>query len=175
VVPPEGGETEFASMRIAYEHLDEDLRLDENVRRDLDRLIVVHSFGFSRSMIDPGIGTEIGRDYPPVRHALVRANPRNGRRSLYIGSHAWYIEGLGLDESRMLIARLLEHTVRPDRVYRHRWQVGDLVMWDNRCVLHRGRPWDSARHKRVMHRTTVAGEGATADPAFLHELTAARA
>jgi alpha-ketoglutarate-dependent 2,4-dichlorophenoxyacetate dioxygenase len=174
VIPPEGGETEFASMRVAYEHLAEDLHLDENVRRDLDRLIVVHSFGFSRSMIDPGIGTEIGRDYPPVRHALVRANPRNGRRSLYIGSHAWYIEGLGLDESRILIARLLEQTTRPDRVYRHRWQVGDLVMWDNRCVLHRGRPWDSARHQRVMHRTTVAGDGATADPAFLHEVTATR-
>ena len=175
VIPPEGGETEFASMRVAYEHLAEDLHLDENVRRDLDRLIVVHSFGFSRSMIDPGIGTEIGRDYPPVRHALVRANPRNGRRSLYIGSHAWFIEGIGLDESRILIGRLLEQTTRPDRVYRHRWQVGDLVMWDNRCVLHRGRPWDSARYKRVMHRTTVAGDGATADPAFLHELTATRA
>jgi alpha-ketoglutarate-dependent 2,4-dichlorophenoxyacetate dioxygenase len=102
-----------------------------------------------------------------VRHALVRANPRNGRRSLYIGSHAWFVEGLGLDESRILIARLLEQTTRPDRVYRHRWQVGDLVMWDNRCVLHRGRPWDSARHKRVMHRTTVAGDGPTADPAYL--------
>ena len=109
-----------------------------------------------------------------MRHALVRANPRNGRKSLYIGSHAWYIEGLGLDESRILIARLLEQTTRPDRVYRHRWQVGDLVMWDNRCVLHRGRRWDSARHERVMHRTTVAGEGATADPAFLHELPATR-
>jgi alpha-ketoglutarate-dependent 2,4-dichlorophenoxyacetate dioxygenase len=175
VIPPEGGETEFASMRVAYEHLAEDLHLDETVRRDLDRLIVVHSFGFSRSMIDPGIGTEIGRDYPPVRHALVRANPRNGRRSLYIGSHAWFIEGIGLDESRILIARLLEQTTRPDRVYRHRWQVGDLVMWDNRCVLHRGRPWDSARYERVMHRTTVAGDGATAEPAFLHELTATRA
>ena len=167
VIPPEGGETEFASMRVAYEHLAEDVRLDENLRRDLDRLIVVHSFGFSRSMIDPGIGTEIGRDYPPVRHALVRANPRNGRKALYIGSHAWYIEGLGLDEGRMLIAKLLEHTVRADRVYRHRWQVGDLVMWDNRCALHRGRLWDSARYKRVMHRTTVAGDGPTADPAYL--------
>ncbi|MGH7366941.1 MAG: TauD/TfdA dioxygenase family protein [Candidatus Rokuibacteriota bacterium] len=156
VVPPEGGETEFASMRVAYESL------DENVRRDLDRQIVVHSFGFSRSLIDPGIGSEINRDYPPVRHALVRANPRNGRKSLYIGSHAWYVEGLGLDESRMLIARLLELTVRPDRVYRHRWQVGDLVMWDNRCALHRGRLWDSSRYQRVMHRTTVAGDAPTA-------------
>jgi alpha-ketoglutarate-dependent 2,4-dichlorophenoxyacetate dioxygenase len=168
VVPPEGGETEFASMRVAYEQLPEELR------GQVDGRIVVHSFGFSRSLIDPGIGTEIGRDYPPVRHALVRANPRNGRKALYIGSHAWYVEGLGLDESRILIGKLLELTVRPDRVYRHRWQVGDLVMWDNRCVLHRGRLWDSARYKRVMHRTTVAGDAATADPAFLHELAAAR-
>ena len=59
------------------------------------------------------------------------------------------------------ILKLLEHTVRPDRVYRHRWRVGDLVMWDNRCVLHRGRVWDSARYPRVMHRTTVAGAGPT--------------
>jgi alpha-ketoglutarate-dependent 2,4-dichlorophenoxyacetate dioxygenase len=169
VVPPEGGETEFASMRVAYDALPDDLR------RLVDGKVVVHSFGFSRSLIDPGIGSEVGRDYPPVRHALVRANPRNGRKSLFVGSHAWYVEGMGIDESRILIARLLEITTRPDRVYRHRWQAGDLVMWDNRCVLHRGRPWDSARHKRVMHRTTVAGDGATAHPPHAHEVaTAAR-
>ena len=110
--------------------------------------------------------------YPPVRHALVRANPRNGRKSLYVGSHAWFIEGLGIDESRILIAKLLEVTTRRDRVYQHRWQIGDLVMWDNRCVLHRGRLWDSRRYKRVMHRTTVAGDGPTAHPPFLHELSA---
>lgn len=164
VVPPEGGETEFVSMRVAYEALPDDLR------QHVDGKVVVHSFGFSRSLIDPGIGTEVGRDYPPVRHALVRANPRNGRKSLYIGSHAWYIEGMELDASRILIAKLLELTTRPDRVYRHRWQAGDLVMWDNRCVLHRGRTWDSARYKRVMHRTTVAGDGPTARPVYLHEL-----
>ena len=164
VVPPEGGETEFASMRVAYATLPEELR------RAVQGRIVVHSFGFSRSLIDPGIGTEVGRDYPPVRHALVRANPANGRESLYIGSHAWIIEGMGIDDSRILLAKLLEHTTRPDRVYQHHWQVGDLVMWDNRCVLHRGRLWDSARHARVMHRTTVAGDGPTAQPPFVHEL-----
>src|SRR5260370_11619821 len=132
------------------------------------------SLGFPRTLTIPASAPGTAGASPPVRLGLVGANPRNGRRSLYIGSHAWFIEGLGLDESRILIARLLEQTTRPDRVYRHRWQVGDLVMWDNRCVLHRGRPWDSARHKRVMHRTTVAGDGATADPAFLHELTATR-
>ena len=100
VIPPEGGRDRVREHARRVRDPP-----DENVRRDVDRLIVVHSFGFSRSLIDPGIGTEIGRDYPPVRHALVRANPRNGRRSLYIGSHAWYIEGMGLDESRMLIAQ----------------------------------------------------------------------
>jgi alpha-ketoglutarate-dependent 2,4-dichlorophenoxyacetate dioxygenase len=166
VVPPEGGETEFASMRAAYAILPADLC------QAVEGKIVVHSFGFSRSLIDPGIGSEIARDYPPVRHALVRANPRNGRPSLYVGSHAWYIEGMGLDESRILIAKLLELGTRPDRVYRHRWRVGDLVMWDNRCVLHRGRLWDSARHQRVMHRTTVAGEGPTAEPPYVRDLAA---
>ena len=168
VIPPEGGDTEFASMRVAYEALPDDLR------RDLEGKVVVHSFGFSRSLIDPGIGTEVGRDYPPVRHALVRANPGNGRKGVYVGSHAWYVEGMGIDESRILIAKLLEIGTRPDRVYRHRWRVGDLVMWDNRCVLHRGRLWDSARHQRVMHRSTVAGVGPTADPPFVHELSAAQ-
>jgi alpha-ketoglutarate-dependent 2,4-dichlorophenoxyacetate dioxygenase len=166
VVPPEGGNTEFASMRVAYERLPEDLR------RQVDGRVVVHSFGFSRSLIDPGIGTEVGRDYPPVRHALVRANPRNGRKAVYVGSHAWYVEGMELDASRILIARLLELGTGPDRVYAHRWQAGDLVMWDNRCVLHRGRLWDSARYPRVMHRTTVAGDGPTATPPYLHELAA---
>ena len=163
-IPSEGGETEFASMRVAYDALPDDLR------QQVEGRIVVHSFGFSRSLIDPGIGTEVGRDYPPVRHALVRRNPRNGRKSLYIGSHAWRIEGLGIDESRILLAVLLEVTVRPEHVYRHRWQVGDLVMWDNRCALHRGRPWDSAHQRRVMHRTTVAGDRPTAEPPYLHEM-----
>ena len=166
VIPPTGGETEFASMRVAYAALPDDLR------SQVDGRIVVHSFGFSRSLIDPGIGTEVGRDYPPVRHALVRANPANGRKGVYIGSHAWFIEGLPIDDSRILIAKLLEITTRPERVYRHTWQAGDLVMWDNRCVLHRGRSWDSAHYQRVMHRTTVAGDGPTADPPFLHDVSA---
>jgi alpha-ketoglutarate-dependent 2,4-dichlorophenoxyacetate dioxygenase len=153
-------------MRVAYDALPDDLR------RQVDGKVVVHSFGFSRSLIDPGIGTEVGREYPPVRHALVRANPANGRKAVYVGSHAWFVEGMSIDDSRILIAKLLEITTRPDRVYRHTWRVGDLVMWDNRCVLHRGHPWDSARHPRVMHRTTVAGTGPTAEPPFLHDLPA---
>ena len=96
----------------------------------------------------------------------MRANPVNGRESIFVGAHAWYIEGMPDAESRRLLDELLAHTTRPECIYQHRWQPSDLVMWDNRCVLHRGRPWDAARHRRVMRRTTVAGEGPTADPPF---------
>jgi len=100
----------------------------------------------------------------------VRANPVNGRKSIYIGSHAWYVEGMAYEESRRLIERFQAHATRPECVYQHHWHQWDLVMWDNRCVLHRGRPWDAARHARVMRRTTLAGEGPTADLPFASRL-----
>jgi alpha-ketoglutarate-dependent 2,4-dichlorophenoxyacetate dioxygenase len=158
-VPPEGGETEFVSMRHAY------ATLPEATRRRLDGRVTVHSILYSRSTIAKGLfDPEHERALPPVRQALVRENPVNGRKTIYIGSHAWYIEGMEYDESRRLLDELTAHTTRPDHVYQHRWRPWDLVMWDNRCVLHRGRPWDAARHRRVMRRTTVAGEGPTAEP-----------
>jgi alpha-ketoglutarate-dependent 2,4-dichlorophenoxyacetate dioxygenase len=158
-VPPEGGETEFVSMRHAY------ATLPEATRRRLDGRVTIHSILYSRSTIAKGLfDPEHERHLPPVRQALVRENPVNGRKAVYIGSHAWYIEGLEYGESRRLLDELTAHTTRPDRVYQHRWRQWDLVMWDNRCVLHRGRPWDAARHRRVMRRTTVAGEGPTAEP-----------
>jgi alpha-ketoglutarate-dependent 2,4-dichlorophenoxyacetate dioxygenase len=158
-VPPEGGETEFVSMRHAY------ATLPEATRRRLEGRVTVHSILYSRSTIAKGLfDPEHERDLPPVRQALVRVNPVTGRPSIYIGSHAWYIEGMPYDESRRLLDELTAHTTRPECVYQHRWQRWDLVMWDNRCVLHRGRPWDAARHRRVMRRTTIAGEGPTAEP-----------
>jgi alpha-ketoglutarate-dependent 2,4-dichlorophenoxyacetate dioxygenase len=158
-VPPAGGETEFVSLRHAY------ATLPEETARRLDGRVVVHSILYSRSTIAKGLfDPEHERALPPVRQALVRVNPVNGRKSIYIGSHAWYIEGMDYDESRRLLDELLAHTTRPDRVHQHRWRQWDLVMWDNRCVLHRGRPWDAATHRRVMRRTTLAGEGPTADP-----------
>jgi alpha-ketoglutarate-dependent 2,4-dichlorophenoxyacetate dioxygenase len=160
-VPPVGGETEFVSMRHAY------ATLDEATRRRIEGKIVVHSILYSRSTIAKGLfDPEHERGLPPVRQALVRANPVNGRKSIYIGSHAWYIEGMPYDESRRLLDALLAHTIRPECVFQHRWKQWDLVMWDNRCVLHRGRPWDASQHKRVMRRTTIAGEGPTAEPPF---------
>ena len=158
-VPPTGGETEFVSMRHAY------ATLPEETRRRLDGKVVVHSILYSRSTIATGLfDPEHEREQPPVRHALVRANPVNGRKSIYIGSHAWYIEGMLYEESRRLLDELTAHTTRAGCLYQHRWRQWDLVMWDNRCVLHRGRSWDAAQHRRVMRRTTVAGEGQTADP-----------
>ena len=158
-VPPVGGETEYVSMRHAW------ATLPAETQRRLDGRVVVHSILYSRSTIAKGLfDHEHEAELPPVRQALVRANPVNGRKSIYIGSHAWYVEGMDYAESRRLLDELLAHTTRPECVYTHRWRQWDLVMWDNRCVLHRGRPWDAAKHRRVMRRTTLAGEGPTADP-----------
>jgi alpha-ketoglutarate-dependent 2,4-dichlorophenoxyacetate dioxygenase len=160
-VPPVGGETEYVSMRHAWATLPAD------TKRRLEGRVAVHSILYSRSTIAKGLfDPEHEAGLPPVRQALVRANPHNGRKSIYIGSHAWYIEGMSYEESRRLLDDLLAHTTRPECVYQHRWVQWDLVMWDNRCALHRGRSWDAARYKRVMRRTTLAGEGPTADPPY---------
>ena len=107
--------------------------------------------------------------------ALVRANPRHGRKAFFVGSHACEIVGMPTDEARELLRDLLARATSPGLVYTHRWRVGDLVMWDNRCVLHRGRPWDENRYRRIMHRTTVAGEGPTAADIPAVRVTPARA
>ena len=150
-VPPEGGETEFASMRAAWEALPLACRLD------LEGQICIHDFAWSRGLIDPNLLRDRDKqELPPVRQPLVRRNPVNGRRNLFLGAHASYIEGMALAAGRRLIADLNTHVTQPEFVYRHCWQRHDLVMWDNRTVLHRGRSWDPA-FPRVMHRTTVAG------------------
>jgi alpha-ketoglutarate-dependent 2,4-dichlorophenoxyacetate dioxygenase len=154
--PPEGGETEFASMRAAYELLPDDRR------RWLEGRIAVHSFGYSRGLVSKNLlRPEDEAQVPPVEQVLVRTNPVNGRKSIYVASHASHIIGMPVEESRALLRELIDLSTRPDNVYRHVWTVGDLVMWDNRCMLHRGRPWDGKKYRRVMHRTTVAGVGPT--------------
>jgi len=167
-VPPRGGETEFASTRVAYE------ALPEALQRFLDGKVAIHSFAYSRGLIGDGLlPPEHAAQVPPVPQPLVRANPRHGRRAFFVGSHACEIVGMPTGEARALLRDLLQRATQPERVYTHRWQPGDLVMWDNRCVLHRGRPWDESAYRRVMHRTTVAGQdpvvpevsGATVAPA----------
>ena len=159
-VPPEGGETQFASTRVAYE------ALPAATRARIDGRTAIHSFVYSRGLIGDGLlPPDHAAQVPPVPQALVRANPVHGRKAFFVGSHACEILGVPTDEARVLLRELLALATRPEAVYTHRWRVGDLVMWDNRCVLHRGRPWDESRYRRVMHRTTVAGEGPTAPDA----------
>ena len=156
-VPPDGGETEFASMRVAYE------RLPDATRRLLEGRIAIHSFEYSRGLVGEGLlSPEHAAQVPPVPQALVRANPVHGRKAFFVASHACEIVGMPTEAARALLRDLLDRATATELVYTHRWQPGDLVMWDNRCVLHRGRPWDVGRYRRVMHRTTVAGDGPTA-------------
>jgi len=156
-VPPVGGETEYASTRVAY------ARLPEATRRFLEDKIAIHSFVFSRGLVSDGLmPPDHAAQVPPVPQALVRANPRNGKKAFFVGSHACEIVGMPTEDARALLRQLLDLATEPACVYTHTWRPGDMVMWDNRCVLHRGRPWDENAYRRVMHRTTVAGEGPTA-------------
>jgi len=155
VVPGEGGETEWADMRAAYEALDAD-------RRDrIAGLSAHHSIRYSQARI--GDTSEFGYGFhhgdPPLR-PLVKVHPATGRRSLFIGRHAYGIPGLEPAESERLLDELLEFACRAPRVLRHRWRPGDLVVWDNRCVLHRARPFDH-REARVLRHTRIAGDPAT--------------
>ena len=153
VVPETGGETAFADMRAGYDAL-------EPAMQDwLADKIAVHSYGYSQGKVG-GMKTITREEWealPPVEQPLVRIHPATGRRNLYIGRHASHIVGEDEGESRRLLERLCIEACRAPRVHVHRWQVGDLVMWDNRCVLHRGlgHPPDQPRH---MVRTTVAGD-----------------
>lgn len=148
-VPASGGETEFADMRAAYD------ALDQETQRRLDPLTAVHSFAGTGYITE-----EERRHLAPVRHPLVAVHDETGRRSLFIGRHAQAIEGMADGDARELLESLREAACQPPRTHAHRWLEGDVVIWDNRCVLHRGRPWDM-RERRVMRRLTVAGGGDT--------------
>jgi alpha-ketoglutarate-dependent 2,4-dichlorophenoxyacetate dioxygenase len=155
IVPPEGGATELASTRAAYPSLPEALK------HRVQGAVAVHDFAWSRDQVRPGFFTEEERAvYPSVRHPLVRTNPVNGRKSLFLGAHASHIEGRPVEEGRALLRTLLEHVTQPPFRYRHEWTQGDLVIWDNRCVLHRATPYDSTRHQRLLQRTTISGDPA---------------
>lgn len=150
-VPSWGGETEFADMRAAYDALDGDMK------EWLDDKIAVHSFIYSQGLVGLGLLSDDEKDaLPPVEHPVIRTHSATGRKSLYVGRHASHIAGEDVEESRALLQSLCEKACQPPRVFSHRWQPGDLVIWDNRCALHRGRPWPPDQ-RRVMCRTTVAG------------------
>jgi alpha-ketoglutarate-dependent 2,4-dichlorophenoxyacetate dioxygenase len=157
IVPEAGGDTDFASARAAYD------ALPAATKTRIETLVAEHSLEYSRSLtgFDVTVMTR-KNEVPPVRHAMVRANPANGRKAIYAGAHASHVLGWPIEEGRALIRELNAHITQPRFRYTHAWRAGDLVIWDNRCLLHRATPYDSVHHKRLMQRTTVAGDGPTA-------------
>jgi alpha-ketoglutarate-dependent 2,4-dichlorophenoxyacetate dioxygenase len=154
-VVPEGGETEFADMRAAWD------ALPESHRRSLEGLVAEHDYFHSRMKVglDPATLTPERRAVlPPVPQVLVRTHPTSGRKSLYLASHIRRIFGMSETEGRALVEELVEHATQRRFVYAHRWAVDDVVLWDNRCTMHRGRPHDPSL-PRVMRRSTAMDIG----------------
>ena len=137
VLPGEDGDTEFTSTRLAWERLPADLQAR------LKDAVATHSYANSRDQIHPDLANaEERKALPPVRWRLNWRNPANDRRALYVASHAYAIDGMDDRDARQLLAQLLDEATRREFVYTHKWRQGDAVMWDNRAMLHRGRPWD---------------------------------
>jgi len=155
VVNPVGGNTEYADMRAAYD------ALDAGTKAEIEDLVCEHSLMYSRGSLGMlEYSDEERAMFRPVRQRLVRTHPVTKRKSLYLSSHAGAILGMPMAEARILLRDLNEHATQPKFVHAHTWRVGDLVMWDNRQVMHRVRRYDD-NQPRDMRRTTVAGESPT--------------
>ena len=155
IIPSQGGNTEFADMRAAYDTLDDATKIE------CEGLVCEHSQLFSRALIGFGDFTEEERrQFAPVQQRLVRRHPSTGRKSLYLASHAGTILGWPVPEARAFLRDLTEHATQRKFVYAHQWRQFDLVVWDNQATMHRSRPFD-ATQVRDMHRTTVAGTRST--------------
>ena len=145
-----GGETEFADMRAAYD------ALSEPMKEALDGLVAVHDIFWSRAQI--GFTDFLPGDrekYPPSHQRLVRRHPGSGRKTLYLSAHASHIEGWPVADGRILLYDLNLFATRPEFVYSHKWREGDLVIWDNRSTMHRGRPHDDTRPRDLRRATTL--------------------
>jgi len=156
-VPTNGGETEFADLRAVWE------ALPDKTKAELEGLIAIHDIAYSRSQIG---FTELlfgeREVLPPVPQHLVRIHPGSRRKTLYLASHASHVVGLPIPEGRLLLRDLIEFATQPQFVYRHVWREGDLVIWDNRCTMHRGRPFDE-RETRDLRRVTTRDLASTLD------------
>ena len=150
-IPPIGGHTEFADERAAYD------ALPETTKSRIDSLVAEHSIFNSRARLGfSNFSDEERQGLPPVPQVLVRTIPESGRKSLYLASHAGRIFGMPESEGRALIDELVAHATQRQFVYTHRWRVHDLVIWDDRCTMHRGTDFDDLRWKRDMQRATVS-------------------
>ena len=153
-IPPSGGDTQFANMHAGYD------ALSAEMKQRIEGLRAVHSWEQSRynSGSRAASADEIAAA-PPVAHPLVRVHPKTGRKGLYLGNHTSHIEGMPIEEGRALLRELLEHTTQPEFIYRHKWRVGDIVIWDNRSLLHKASDdFDMGDHVRRLHRTVIQGD-----------------
>jgi alpha-ketoglutarate-dependent 2,4-dichlorophenoxyacetate dioxygenase len=154
IIPGRGGETEFVSTRLAFE------RLDPALRTRLENSFAWHDYAYSRGKIAPGLASPEERAaLPPQCWRLVWKNPVNGRGALYIASHAYAIEGMEDAAGKKLLGELMDAATAPGVSYVHTWRKGDVIMWDNRATMHRGRPWP-ANEPRYMVRTTISASAA---------------
>jgi alpha-ketoglutarate-dependent 2,4-dichlorophenoxyacetate dioxygenase len=153
-IPARGGETEYVSTRLAFE------RLDANLRKKLENSFAWHDYAHSRGKITSDLASPEERAaLPPQCWRMVWKNPVNGRGALYLASHAYAVEGMDPAEGKKLIEELTAVATTPDVSYVHTWKNGDVVMWDNRATMHRGRPWP-AHEARLMVRTTISATAA---------------
>jgi len=157
VLPPTGGETEFADMRAAWD------ALDPATQKKLEGLSAYHSLYYSQSRLGYTHTTDNFYGFhdkgAPLR-PLVKTHPQTGRKSIYTGRHAHAVPGMSAAESERFLDELLAFACQPPRTYLHHWTLGDLVVWDNRCLMHRARPYD-ATHPRVLRGCRVSGDPAT--------------
>jgi alpha-ketoglutarate-dependent 2,4-dichlorophenoxyacetate dioxygenase len=149
VIPDEGGDTEFADLRAAYD------ALDPATKKKLEGLIAIHSIWHSRCQLDVTTYTAEERaSLPPVPQRIVRSHPGSHRKTLYLAAHASHIEGMPVPDGRLLLLDLMEHATKPQFVHAHKWREGDLVIWDNRCTMHRARPFDTTKVRDLRRVTT---------------------
>ncbi|WP_420994195.1 TauD/TfdA dioxygenase family protein [Cupriavidus sp. 30B13] len=169
VIPEQGGETEFTSTRAAWE------RLDATEQSRLRDAIAIHSYATSRDKVDRNMmSPEERAALPPVRRRLTWRNPVNGRCSLYLASHAGAIEGMAAREGAELLESLMARATEPAHTYVHAWRPGDVIMWDNRATMHRGRPWGGKQPRSIV-RTTISACAADGLEDVLPELWPQRA
>lgn len=157
VLPPADGETEFADMRAAWDALAPDQQ------QQLETLSAFHSLYYSQEQAGYQHATDNGyglHDKGAPLRPLIKTHPETNRKSIYTGRHAYDIPGMETQASKALLEQLLAQACQPPRVYTHRWQVGDTVVWDNRCLMHRARPYDT-NHPRVLRGTRIAGDPAS--------------
>ncbi len=151
--PSKGANTEFADMRAAYD------ALDDRTKAEVEDLVTEHSIVFSREQIGWEVKSDDAANVRPVKHRLVVTHPVTGRKSLYLSSHIGGIVGWPVPEARAFIRDLTEHATQPEFRYSHAWRVNDLVMWDNRMVMHRATRFDDLKEVRDLRRTSIKGVG----------------